>query len=606
LLDKLNPKESIELFGGRTKATFFKIKQKLLFIEKFIDKKYFGDNNEFNVQPVGNCESVNVLNVNNCKNKPLDLNKTKQKLQSIEKFIEKENKKEKEETKEQKEKENMDQLKNILSENENKIIDNKENKENLDDILDWIEKEGENEEFFKSMNYFEFLDYYKKNYDNLYSKQLETLDLSNSIGAENLDLSAKNFPDNKLKILNKYRELAKQAKSKDEIPYLIYAVVNKNYPLELYANPLYSGLLFRIGYTKSSPKIRMQNYKSAANSGKVGTFYEHMKQNKYGFEMIFLDTQLGKTNAIKSETLFTMYFNRKFDSELGFDLSTNLNYNPIVGDVVNKPGKTHPQFIRYIFYSEIKNLIEKGYEEIDICFMYGISRKTLEKRIRVWWSEYGENIGFNDVAKILRGQKLKEYYSQGFTIEEIAKKFVKLDIKNKLQLLGSKTSRAAFLGNIKEKTYTIRGIEGWTEKYLGLAPSDAYEKYFVKSIITSLLQVGLEKYQALDVLKAMSIKNPNRKNSFYDADSLDRLLKQRLWSGKSWNELRQIVIEPIVEEMLRNNVNIEDIDKFFGRGKGFIMRYIRSRWGFKNALEAKKFFKEKCLGFHEYDFYIEN
>lgn len=113
--------------------------------------------------------------------------------------------------------------------------------------------------------------------------------------------------------------------------------------------------------------------------------------------------------------------------------------------------------------------------------------------------------------------------------------------------------------------------------------------------------------QALEILQAMGITNPNRKGQIYDYDSLSRLLESRMWSipGKSWNDMRDIFLEPIIENLIRRNTPKTKIDSLLGRGSGYTTRYILRRWNFNSFQEAKVFFASNYLGLHEVNYYLD-
>ncbi len=477
------------------------------------------------------------------------------------------------------------------------------------DIEGWMDKELAKNSFLKplrEMTYFEFLEFYKNNFVNDYTEHFETLDLSNSIGVTTpSSKTSERYPNTQVKSLLKFIELSKQATRKEEIPFIIYLLVNKDPRARGLNNP--TDLLVRTGITRNLPEDRIVNYKKSAHLGTTGTLYDHLRlQGDKNFKMIILDIQTGKDAALNSEELFTIYFNRRLGTDFGYDLKVNLEYNQIVGDLSKKYGVEHPGFKKHIFYKGLKELIEKGYDKIDIATMYGVTQKIINKRIKLWW---GADMNFDKVASILRIEKLKEYYSQGLTVKEIAKKFIKFDIDNKLKVLGTiEKAREVYLKGIEKKHYSIRVIYEWTKKHLKLSPGHAYEKYYVKPILTTLLHIGLEKYKAIEVLKAMGVQNPHKKGCFYDADSLTKLLNDRLW-GKTWSEMRDIFLEPLIEEVLRKVPSLDKIGELISFisthvRENFISRYVKRKWRFQDVQQAQDFFKMNYLGRHEYDYYV--
>ena len=195
-------------------------------------------------------------------------------------------------------------------------------------------------------------------------------------------------------------------------------------------------------------------------------------------------------------------------------------------------------------------------------------------------------------------------------VDEIAKEFVKFDVNDKNTAFSDykKAKEQYENGQIPEITYSSSIIYHWTLKHLGMKPAAAYEQFFVKPIVISLLQCGFERTEALEILEAMGVTNPNRKGSLYDKDSLTRLVSDRLWSkgvGKSWNAMRDIFLEPIIENLIRRQTPHTTIDRLIGRGKGWTARFIERRWGFTVYEHAKKFFKDHFLGLHGVNDYLD-
>ena len=455
------------------------------------------------------------------------------------------------------------------------------------------------------MTYFEFFEFYVNNFDNYYTRHFKSLDLSNSIGYKDPSAkSKKRYPNSQTRLLAKYMELRRKASKNKEIPYLIYALINRK---DLRLHLIDRNPLIRVGHTKRSPKQRLDNYKIAANAGKKGNIYKAIKkQGIDDFKFLILDIQLGRDAALQSEEFFTIYFNRDIISRRGFDLSINRWYNLVVGDLVGKTGEAHPAYIE-LFYEEIKSYTERGYEELDIAALKGVGSHLIWARIQDWEGG-GEN--FVSWSKKLRAQKLIEYYTLGLLPEDMTKYFEKLDIPDKRVVLGSVDSAKKYMESVNYDPpvihYSAKRISQWTQKYLGMTPGLAYEKYYVKPIVITLLKLGYSKHEVLDVIEAMGITNPNRKGSLYDGNSFDLLLVDRLWGqglGKRTNEMSDIFIEPIIEAMIRQGSSLQEIADVFGRSVNFIYRYIKRRWGFSGIKEARIFFKTHYLGIHDYDYY---
>ncbi len=461
-----------------------------------------------------------------------------------------------------------------------------------------------NKRIIDKLSYFEFFEFYKQHFNNVYSEKFKSLDLSNSVGVKSLNINnARKYPNTQDKLLHKYRDLSKKATKVEEIPYIIYAFVNKERPED--------GI--RIGMTKNLPQIRAKLYQKDSKLKKYEGFplYEDIKlQGIESFKMIILDVQIGRKNAIISEDFFTISFNRDAKSKYGFDLSINLDYNKHVGDLTSLKGDEHSGYIKGIFFDDVNHLIERGYEMLDIAVRYGVTTSTILNRLKTWYSDqFGSNVGYKEVSTYLRTKKLIEYYSQGLMAHEIAKKFVKFDEDYKATAFKDiKKAHEQFIsGTISEKSYSLSAIYQWTNDYLKMDPSIAYERFFIKPIVISLLQSGFQMYEAIEVFEAMSIANPRAEGALYDKDSLFRMLKNRLWdtgTGKSWDAMRDIFLEPIIENLIRRNTPHTKIDRMLGR-KGFTARYFKRKWNFNIFEDAKIFFATNYLGFHEVNDFLD-
>lgn len=330
------------------------------------------------------------------------------------------------------------------------------------------------------------------------------------------------------------------------------------------------------------------------------------------FQMIILDVQIGKENAEKSENFFTIYFNRDINAktQYGYDLSVNRYYNRIVGDLYALSGDEHPGYVEGIYFDDLNHYIEKGYSLRDLSVLFGVHVRTIDCRIKAYYSDqFGSDVSFNEVAKYLRTKKLIEYYSQGLQIEEIVKKFVTFDVAFKGIAFSNpiEVHKQYLIGKIPERIYSEQGVRFWTTDYLGMKSTEAYEQYFVKPIVISLLQSGFEMREALELFEAMGITNPWKKGDPYNAKTLWRLVKTRLWgqASKSWNDMRDIFLEPIIENLVRRGAQQKTIEQIFDRSGSFINAYMNRRWGFTSYEALKNFFATNYLGRHEVNDYLD-
>ncbi len=146
----------------------------------------------------------------------------------------------------------------------------------------------------------------------------------------------------------------------------------------------------------------------------------------------------------------------------------------------------------------------------------------------------------------------------------------------------------------------------WCKSVTGLTLNQAYEKYYVKGVVTDLLRAGLSQPKALAVLEAMGILNP-KTNKPYNSLTLRNLLRDRLWGkgiGKTWYEMRDIYMEPILEGLYRNGLSDNEINNLLGMHGSFAQSYRKRVWGFDSSLDAINFFQNNYLGYHKYENYL--
>ncbi len=104
----------------------------------------------------------------------------------------------------------------------------------------------------------------------------------------------------------------------------------------------------------------------------------------------------------------------------------------------------------------------------------------------------------------------------------------------------------------------------------------------------------------------MGITNPRAEGAPYNSFSIFKMFKNRLWdTGKSYNAMKDIFLEPIVENLIRRNVLGKTIEEMVGRARGWTGRYVKRRWGFCTIQDARNFLATNYLGFHEADYYLD-
>lgn len=491
-------------------------------------------------------------------------------------------------------------------------------------LRDEVTKRFAEVDIVNEMDYFEFWDFYTKNYGNEYSKRMMGLDRSN-IDLRTLAMvriaDPNNVPGHQIRLLEEFMRASQRSRNLNDKPYLVYALVNKE---KLRQDG--EGFLVRVGYTQDNIK-REKGYFHDAKAGKWGPVYRDIAaQGKDDFVFVYLDLQYGREAARISEEFFTIYFNRDplasktSWSPKGSDLYKNNRYNPIIGDVVGKIGDAHPNY-KEIYYYKVKDLIEKGYEMADIAIIHGVSAKTLSNRIKSW-GEPGSNFNYDIWARQLRAKKLIDYYARGLHVDEITKQFEKFDLPNKGEIAGhvKEQMRKLDVGSIPIISYSKKAIYSWTEEYLGVSPGTAYEIYYVKPILLTLAKLGFTHARTLKILELMGVTS--REGTPYNKDSLSRMLKDRLWGpgqGLTWGgkgfageSFRDVMMEPMIESLIRYKnsagkyLSVETIGGVFGLSGGFIKAYMKRRWGISQITQARIFFDTHFLGYHKYDFFMFN
>ena len=122
-------------------------------------------------------------------------------------------------------------------------------------------------------------------------------------------------------------------------------------------------------------------------------------------------------------------------------------------------------------------------------------------------------------------------------------------------------------------------------------------------------------------LKNLEIINLNGR--YYSTNAL-KLLIPRLFEGRTIEKMRQIYMEPIIENLLRAK---DQGGKYLGAFKIVVqlgwasetdsrdikrtaadrlMSFLKARWGFAKITDARNFFIEHFLGNHEYDYFYLN
>jgi len=433
----------------------------------------------------------------------------------------------------------------------------------------------------------------------VYTSRFRKLDFTNSL--------VKPLTQNQISL--KFQEASKDGLN----PYLTYAIIS-----------LDSGFI-RVGKTHNSMPVRWTKYKNRAFNAKNperGNFYDEMRSNSIydskgnldlsasfkkvseKFVRILIDCQYGNTpqqsemlGAI-SEEFYTIFVNRDMSHEEGFNLEINNKYNHHVGDTFG-PGALNPHWIN-VDIDLLLDLVKQGFTKFGVAYILGVSYSTVEKRV--------ENIaGGKSYEKFqveLISQVITAMVSQGYTGLQISKNFHRFDIDQKdifSVVLAKKSARA---GKIKVMTYNPQSMET-----------------FLRPIILEFIIKGMTLDEISVELKNLEIINLNRKH--YTTNAL-KLLIPRLFEGRTIEKMRQIYMEPIIENLLRAK---DEGGKYLGAFKIVVqlgwasetdsrdmkqtaadrlMSFLKARWGFTKITDARNFFIEHFLGNHEYDYFYLN
>ncbi|HEC38548.1 hypothetical protein LCGC14_1575480 [marine sediment metagenome] len=402
-------------------------------------------------------------------------------------------------------------------------------------------------------------------------------------------------------------------KRKIKQKYLIYAIVS-----------LDSGFI-RVGKTHNSMSIRWTKYKNKAFNAKnpeKGDFYDEMRSHSIydsdgnldiplsykkvseKFVRILIDCQFGsnpqqsKVQGAISEEFFTIFVNRDMTNKEGFNLGKNNKYNRHVGDLFG-PGATNP------YWKDVKidllfDLMKQGFTKYGVAYILGVSFSTVEKRVE---SVSGGKL-YEQFQVELISPLIAAMVRQGYTGLQISKSFHRFDIDKKDIFSTKDAKKSARAGKIKVMNYNPQSIET-----------------FLRPIILEFIIKGMTLEEISVELKNLEIINLYRK--YYSKGSLKSLIP-RLFEGRAIEKLRQIYMEPIIENLLRVK---DQGGKYLGAFKIVVhlgwasetdsreikqpaadrlMSFLKARWGFTKITDARNFFISNYLGYHEYDYFYLN
>lgn len=285
------------------------------------------------------------------------------------------------------------------------------------------------------------------------------------------------------------------------------------------------------------------------------------------------------------------------NSEDGYNLEINDEYNPIVGDLFGT-GALNPHW-KDIDLGALINIMKLGFTKYGAAYILGVSHDTIRRRVE------GLTNGrtYEEFQVELISPLLVAMVANGYTGEEISRRFFRLDIDQKDILTVERTQQIPF-NELRMMNYNPQSIDA-----------------FLKPILLSFIKRGFTLDRIARELRDLKIINLKRQS--YKTNAI-KLLIPRLFDGYSIEKLRQISIEPIIENLIRqkdqdgNYLSILEIVIELGwcsktsspslkqSMRDRLMGFLKSRWGFRRIADARRFFTDHYLGYHEYDnFYFD-
>jgi hypothetical protein len=391
-------------------------------------------------------------------------------------------------------------------------------------------------------------------------------------------------------------------------PYLTYAIIN-----------LDNGLI-RIGKTQSPMPIRWAKYKSKAfGANEKGNFYDDMRSYSIydsngevdrpstykiissKFKRILLDCQYANTKketgllGAISEEFYTVFVNRDITSLEGYDLDINNKYNPIIGDLFGI-GATNPHW-KDVDIDMLLEIIKAGFTVYGAAYILDVSGSTIERRVE----SISGGKSYEEFQVELIGPLITAMVRQGYSGLQISKHFSRFNIEQQKIAKLSDVRKEARAGNLRVMNFNPQSLDT-----------------FLKPIILEYVKKGMSIDEISTALKNLEVLNLHRQ--YYSLGAV-KLLIPRLFEGRSIEKMRQIYIEPIIENLLRAK---DGNGKYLGAFNIVIklgwaqesdsrdvkqsmadrlMSFLKARWGFTKITEARNFFINNFLGYHEYDYY---
>jgi len=288
-----------------------------------------------------------------------------------------------------------------------------------------------------------FLTYYIENYNNIYSKRFNNLDLNRS----------------KVVTHQVYIELARKIIQNGQIPCIVYEICDNK-----------KGWI-RIGWSSHSPDERMKAYLNKSFSPSLppdmaNIYYEMAKSGSKRQAQARFDMRVRYVFPTKGEALimeeFLTIFRNRANNPNGYDLTINNDYNKIVGNLFKQgmggsfPLRTLNPKWRDVPPIPLADAILEGSEMNELESLFGVSARTIRRRFRA----YG--YGVKDIydLKDARAFILKPIIIEGFKKGLNQKDFFKncrnegIGIFDRFKFVSNKSNdRGAFFRRILDQIW---------------------------------------------------------------------------------------------------------------------------------------------------------
>ncbi len=288
----------------------------------------------------------------------------------------------------------------------------------------------------------QFLVFYKKNYNNFFSKDFDR------IKGIQIILTKKEFLKEIQILRNKM--LQSDYPYKDNGVFILYIIINKQ------------SRNVRIGFTGDFAYIRLSNYirKGFSNDVKKITNL-HLDIRKIGdvnefnekFEFVILSVSNNLAQIKTLERLITIYENRS-DNELGYDLSNNDYYNKVIGnlfDYIHGDLKDIPLWNwKEIQPERLKKAIKKCITWQEILKFFPIIKKkdTIKRRALLYGFSLNGIGGLKDLRAFFMKPTLIEASLKRLSVSQTVDFLIERGFSFLERMSSNPTSRYQFLNKI--------------------------------------------------------------------------------------------------------------------------------------------------------------